>query len=110
MREQLVEIDPVEGDLEAMAARVPVRVMRCRLDRARDGLAIGSRVADDEKRFVAGDAGQDVWQLADGASGSGVTRDEDRAVACRGFFIRRFEFDDFLLRRSAAAGVHCSHG
>ena len=28
---------------------------------------------------------------------------EQRAVACRGFFIRRFELDDFLLRRSGAA-------
>ncbi|HET6146090.1 MAG TPA: FAD-dependent oxidoreductase [Polyangia bacterium] len=27
----------------------------------------------------------------------------DHAVACRGFFIRRFELDDFLLRRSGAA-------
>jgi flavin-dependent dehydrogenase len=27
---------------------------------------------------------------------------EDRAVACRGWFIRRFEFDDFLLRGSGA--------
>lgn len=28
---------------------------------------------------------------------------EDRSVACRGFFIRRYELDDFLLRRSGAA-------
>jgi flavin-dependent dehydrogenase len=27
---------------------------------------------------------------------------EDRAVSCRGFFIRRFEMDDFLLRRCGA--------
>src|SRR5882724_3364834 len=27
---------------------------------------------------------------------------EDRALACRGWFIRRCEFDDFLLRRSGA--------
>jgi menaquinone-9 beta-reductase len=27
---------------------------------------------------------------------------EDRALACRGWFIRRFEFDDFLLRGSGA--------
>jgi flavin-dependent dehydrogenase len=27
---------------------------------------------------------------------------EDRAISCRGWFIRRFEFDDFLLRRSGA--------
>ena len=29
-------------------------------------------------------------------------RGEERAVACRGWFIRRFELDDFLLRRSGA--------
>jgi menaquinone-9 beta-reductase len=29
-------------------------------------------------------------------------RGVDRAVACRGWFIRRFELDDFLLRRSGA--------
>jgi flavin-dependent dehydrogenase len=28
---------------------------------------------------------------------------QDRALACRGWFIRRFELDDFLLRRSGAA-------
>ena len=28
--------------------------------------------------------------------------DEDRAIACRGWFIRRVEFDDFLLRTSGA--------
>jgi flavin-dependent dehydrogenase len=27
---------------------------------------------------------------------------EDRALACRGWFVRRFEFDDFLLRESGA--------
>ena len=27
---------------------------------------------------------------------------EDRAIACHGWFIRRFEFDDFLLRKSGA--------
>jgi flavin-dependent dehydrogenase len=30
-------------------------------------------------------------------------QDVDRAVPCRGWFIRRFELDDFLLRRSGAA-------
>lgn len=29
-------------------------------------------------------------------------RGEDRAIPCRGWFIRRFELDDFLLRRSGA--------
>jgi flavin-dependent dehydrogenase len=29
-------------------------------------------------------------------------RGEDRAIACRGWFIRRFELDDFLLRQSGA--------
>lgn len=29
-------------------------------------------------------------------------RGEDRAIRCRGWFIRRFELDDFLLRRSGA--------
>jgi flavin-dependent dehydrogenase len=29
-------------------------------------------------------------------------RGEDHAIACHGWFIRRFEFDDFLLRRSGA--------
>jgi len=28
--------------------------------------------------------------------------EEDRAIACRGWFVRRYEFDDFLLRRSGA--------
>jgi menaquinone-9 beta-reductase len=84
------------------------------LGRAGARVALIDRAEFPRVKLCAGWLSAPIWdalEIAPSEYGAGLWpwntchvsyRGESRAVACRGWFIRRFELDDFLLRRSGA--------